>query len=125
VEIVIKTTNLKLNGILRRYIEEKLNSLEKFSKIFYNEKCSGQFFGKGKPRIEVWVEVGKTSLHHQKGPVFFAECQMRFSGKSFRSVVRREDLKSAVAEAKNKLGQELERYKEKLTAKTKRRRSVK
>jgi len=120
VEIVIKTTNLKLDGILRRYIEEKLNSLEKFSKIFYNEKYSEHFLSRGKPKVEVWVEIGRTTLHHQKGPIFFAECQMRFPGKSLRSVAEREDLKLAVVEVKNKLQQELEQYKEKLITKKKR-----
>ena len=57
-KITIKTTNLKLNQALKNFIEEKVNSLEKFSK----------------KTIEAWVEIGKTTLHHQKGPFFRAEC---------------------------------------------------
>ena len=37
----------------------------------------------------LWVEIGKTTQHHQKGKVFRAECQMRLPGKSIRSTARR------------------------------------
>jgi ribosomal subunit interface protein len=123
-KIVIKTKNLKLNRALEEFIEEKINSLEKFSKIFYTETYFNGFFGKGKPRIEAWVEVGKTTLHHQKGPWFYAECQMRFPKKSLRSVAQREDLKLAICEVKDELQRELKQYKEKLAAQTKRRARV-
>lgn len=119
--IVIKTKNLKLNLALKNFIEEKINSLEKFSKIFYTEKYFDGFFGKGKPRIEAWVEVGKTTSHHQKGPVFWAECQMRFPKRSLRSTVQSEDLKLAICQLKDELQRELKEYKEKLTALTQRR----
>jgi ribosomal subunit interface protein len=123
-KIVIKTKNLKLNQALEEFIEEKINSLEKFSKIFYSEKYFNGFFGKGKPRVEAWVEVGKTTLHHQKGPWFYAECQMHFPKKSLRSVAQREDLKLAICEVKDELQRELKQYKEKLAAQTKRRARV-
>jgi len=119
-KIVIKTTNLKLNQALKNFIEEKIGSLEKFSKIFH-QKYFNSFFGKGKPRVEAWVEIGKTSLHHQKGPFFRAECQMRFPGKSLRSIARSKDLRLAITEVKDELQRQLKQYKNKLTAQTKRR----
>ena len=123
-KIVIKTKNLKLNQALEEFIEKKINSLEKFSKIFYTEKYFDSFFGKGKPKIEAWMEVGKTTLHHKKGPVFYAECQMRFLKRSLRSTAQAENLKSAICEVKEELQRELKQYKEKLTALTKRRARV-
>jgi len=123
-KIVIKTKNLKLNRALKEFIEEKINSLEKFGKVFYNEEYFNSFFGKGKPRIEAWVEIGKTTLHHQKGPWFYAECQMRFPKRSLRSIAQRKDLKLAITEVKDELQRELKQYKEKLTAQTKRRARV-
>jgi len=118
-KIIIKTKNLKLNQALKNFIEEKINSLEKFSNIFQNNYY-GDFFGKGKPRVEAWVEIGRTTLHHKKGPVFRAECQMRFPKRSLRSTAEGEDLKSAITEIKDELQRELKEYKEKLTAKMKR-----
>ena len=119
-KIIIKTTNLKLNKELSQYIEEKLNPLEKFSKILYNEKYYDHFFSKGKPRVEAWVEIGKETRHHKKGSVFWAECQMRFPKRTLRSVAESDNIKQAITEVKDELQRELKQYKEKFRAKTKR-----
>ena len=58
-KIVIKTKNLKLTRALEDFIEEKINDLEKFVNIFQSEKYFDSFYGKGKPKVEAWVEIGK------------------------------------------------------------------
>jgi len=103
-KIIIKTTNLKLNQALKNFIEEKIGSLEKFSK----------------KTIEAWVEIGKTTLHHQKGPFFRAECQIRFPGSSLMAAARSQDLKLAIAEVKDELQRQLKQHKNKLTAQAER-----
>ena len=123
-KIVVKTINLKLDKELSQYIGEKINSLEKFSKILYNEKYYNHFFGKGKPRVEAWVEIGKETRHHKKGSVFWAECQMRFPKRTLRSVAESDNIKQAITEVKDELQRELKQYKEKLISKTKRRARV-
>ena len=123
-KIVIKTTGLKLNRALRNYIQEKIGSLERFANVFQNEKYYDGFFGKGKPRAEVWVEIGRTTLHHQKGLVFRAEAQMRLAGKSLRAEATGKDLKLAIVEVKDKLQRQLKQYKNKISAITKRRTRV-
>ena len=110
-KIVIKTTNLELSQELRDYIQEKIGSLEKFAKIFQGKNYYNGFFRKGKPRVEVWVEIGRTTRHHQKGDIFRAEVQMRLSGRSVRAESEREDLKLAVTEVKDELQRELKKYK--------------
>ena len=146
-KINILTKNIKLTSALKNFIEEKINPLEKFVKVLYSEpgrristrfskrkpriakrveisllgeKYYGHFFGKGKPMVEAWMEVGKETLHHKKGPFFWAECQMRFPGKSIRSTARAENLELAVNEVKDELQRELKEYKEKIMAKEKR-----
>lgn len=123
-KIVIKTTDLKLNIALRNYIQEKIDSLEKFANIFQNEKYYDGFFTKGKPKVEVWLEVGRTTLHHQKGPVFRAEAQMRLPEKSLRAEATGKNLRLAIVEVKDELQRQLKQYKNKITAKTKRRTRV-
>jgi len=123
-KIIIKTKNIKLTLALKDYIEGKLNSLEKFSKIFQEKIYLNSFFGKGKPRVEAWVEVGKESLHHQKGNIFRAEVQLRFPKKSIRSEAISKDLKTAITETKDELQREIKQYKEKLTSLTKRKARV-
>ena len=96
----------------------KLDPLEKFSKILYSEIYFDHFFGKGKPRVEAWVEIGKESLHHRKGPVFWAECQMRFPRRSLRSTACSKDLRIAITEVKDELQRQLKQYKLKIFTKT-------
>ena len=123
-KIVIKTKNLKLTRALENFIEEKINDLEKFSEILRTPIYFDHFYGKGKPRVEAWVEIGKTTLHHKKGPVFWAECQMRFPKRSLRSTARSKDLRLAITEVKDELQRQLKQYRNKLTAQTKRRARV-
>jgi len=119
-KIIIKTKNITLSPALQEFIEEKINSLEKFLNIFGEEKYLNHFFSKGKPKIEAWVEVGKETQHHRKGEIFRAECQLRLPGKSIRSESNSKDLRMAVCEVKDELQRELKRYKNKITAKKKR-----
>jgi len=118
VKIVIKTKNLRLPKAIKNFIEEKINSLEKFLKIFGKEYYN-HFFGRGKPRVEAWIEVGKETFHHKKGPYFWAECQIRLPGKSLKSTAISKDLKLAITEVKDELQRELKEYKEKIIDKTK------
>ncbi|MBZ9572227.1 HPF/RaiA family ribosome-associated protein [Patescibacteria group bacterium] len=124
-KIIIKTKNIKLNRALKNYIQEKLNSLEKFAKIFQSKKeYFNHFFGKGRPRVEAWVEIGKETLHHQKGPYFWAECQMRFPNRSLRSTARAKNLKMAITRVKDELQRELKQYKGKIISKSKKKQRV-
>ncbi|PIS39369.1 MAG: ribosomal subunit interface protein [Candidatus Nealsonbacteria bacterium CG08_land_8_20_14_0_20_38_20] len=118
-KIVIKTTNIKLDQALEDFIERKINDLEKFAKVFQGEEYFNGYYGKGKPRVEAWVEIGKETLHHKKGPYFYTECQMRFPGRSLRSTANSPDLRLAICEVKDKLQRQLKQYKEKAGAKTK------
>lgn len=115
-KINIKCTQLELTKPLKEFIEKKINALEKFLKVFSEEKETK----KGKASIEAWVEVAKTTQHHQKGMVYYAECQLRLPRKSFRAVATRENLKMAIKEVKEELEREIKREKEKRMAKVKR-----
>ena len=64
-KIVIKTTNLELTPPLRRFAREKINSLERFSNLFEKNKYYDGFERKGKPRVEAWLEIGKSTHHHR------------------------------------------------------------
>jgi len=117
-KIVIKGTNIKLNQGIKQYINEKFNGLEKFARVFQNKKK--YFFKGGKPKVEMWVEVGRTTLHHRKGEIFRAEGQLKLPGKSLRAEAQSEDLKIAINEVKDELQRELKKYKERSITLTKR-----
>ncbi len=117
-KIVIKTKNIELNQALTDYVEEKIGSLERFVEDF-NEEFD-EFFGKGKSKMEMWVEIGKETRHHIKGDVYRAEAQTRLPGKSIRSVATSHDLRVAIDEVKDEMQRELKKYKGKIVAQAKR-----
>jgi len=113
-KIVIKTTNVRLNQALRQWIKKKFDPLEKFSEIFQDKEK--YFFKGGKPRAEIWVEIGRTTFHHKKGDIFRAEAQVRLSGKSLRAEACAKHLRLAVTQVKDELQRQFKRYKNKRKA---------
>ena len=99
-KIIIKGEKIKLTPSLKDFVEEKLADLEKL----FESKVKRDF------EVKAFVEVGKTSEHHRKGDIFFAECQIFLPGKGIRSVAEREDLKLAICEVKDQLQVQLKKY---------------
>jgi len=116
-KIIIKTKDITLNKALQDFIYKKVGKLNKFVKPF--EKSSTD---KGKSPVEIEVEVGRTTKHHQKGDIFRAEGQMFVSGENVRAEAVSEDLKKSVVEMQKDLKRELKKYKNKMATKTKKRR---
>jgi len=106
----IKATNIKLDDPLYQYISEKIGTLDKF--IEGTDST-----------VQAWVEVGRPSRHHKKGPEkFYAEVNIRLPGKRrfLRSEAIQGDLRLAIDEVKDELQRELKEYKDKQEAKYKR-----
>ena len=101
-KIIIKATKIKLTPILKDFTEEKITDLEKL----FESKVKRDF------EVRAFVEIGKTSEHHRKGDIFFAECQIFLPGKGVRAVAEKEDLKLAICEVKEQLQVQLKKYKE-------------
>ena len=117
-KIIIKTKNIKLTKSSQKYVNDKINSLEKFSRIFQQKQ---KYFFQKKTGIVIRIEIGKETLHHKKGNIFLVKCQMKFLDKIVRAEVVSKNLRQAVSEVKNILQKELKQYKEKLTSKNLRR----
>lgn len=106
-KINIKTTNISLDEALRVWTETRMGELEKFLGGF----GPGDFSEKGfKEKVEVWVEIGKTSKHHLKGDVFRAEAQLHLPKKSLRAEAIHEDLRMAINLVKDELEGEIKKY---------------
>jgi ribosomal subunit interface protein len=101
-KIIIKGAKIKLTPILKDFVEEKITDLEKL----FESKVKRDF------EVRAFVEIGKTSEHHRKGDIFFAECQIFLPGKGVRAVAEKEDLKLAICEVKDQLQVQLKKYKE-------------
>jgi len=107
----IKATNIKLDDFLYDYINEKIGNLDRFTEGIDSN-------------AQVWIEVGKPSKHHKKGAEeFYAEVNIELSGRGktlIRAEAKQWDLKMAIDDVKDKLQQELNKYKGKQEAKYKR-----
>jgi ribosomal subunit interface protein len=115
-KINIKTTNIELSDSLRFWVQEKLGELEKFLGVFGAEELA-----KGeKEKLELWVEIGKTTKHHLKGDIFRAEVQFRFPKKSIRAEATNIDLRAAIIEVKDELQRKIKKYKEKRLSRARR-----
>lgn len=115
--IQIKTKNFSLTAFLKKFVEEKINSLEKIIKPF-------QAAGKGKPEVSAQVEIEKTTLHHKKGDVFRAEANLTLFGEVLRAEAESDDLKTSVNQMRTELQREIGKTKEKIKDITERKERV-
>lgn len=88
-KINIKATNMDLTDAISDYVNKRLETIEKFVKK--DEEIKG------------YVEVGKTTNHHNKGDIFKAEFDIEIKGENYFTVSEKEDLYSAIDEAKNEV----------------------
>ncbi|MBD3282612.1 MAG: ribosome-associated translation inhibitor RaiA [Candidatus Portnoybacteria bacterium] len=109
-KIIIKTKNIDADENLKRYIHEKIGSLEK---LFPEEE-----------EIITEVEVGKPSKHHKKGPHFYAEANISIPGpkKPLRAESYQEEITAAIDEIKDILFTKINRFKDKKETKRRKRR---
>lgn len=115
-----KATKIELSPEIRNLIEKESKNLELFVKRILKEDIKSSLIKKGKEKIELFLEVAKETRHHKKGPFFYTEFQLKFLNKIFRTESLKENLKSALFEARENLKRQLIEYKNKLIAKFKR-----
>ena len=113
-DIHIKYTNIQSSGAVEEYIHQKIGTLSKLIKDIEKN------FTGASDTLHVWVEVAKITRHHQKGKVFYAECQIGLPGKSIRAESTQYDLHVAIDEAKDEMQRMLKKYKEKQMTRIKR-----
>ncbi len=92
----------------KKRIEKKIKSLGKFiQKIESFEE-------------QAYVEIEKTTLHHCKGYVFRAECQINLPGRTLRVENSADNLRTAIDDVGDQMQIQLKKYKERIASKRKR-----
>lgn len=99
--MLIKGINLELTPAIREYIETKIGSLNRFLKRFEAES-----------EIKIFVEIARTTRHHKSGNVFCAEASFSIGKKLLRAEHSDWDIRVAIDKVKDKLQQEIKKYKE-------------
>jgi len=99
-KITIKATNLDLTPEIKKAIEEKIATLDKF--ISHTDTS-----------IEAFVEVAIETRHHKKGKIYYAEVNIKVPGKIIRAEAKEDNIYKAINTVKDELKVLLEKYKEK------------
>lgn len=100
-QITLKATKLKLSPALRTYVEGKLAGIER---LVQRWDVAGA--------ASMNVEIARTTKHHRKGQVFYAEANLRLPGAMLRASQEHWDLRTAVIKVRTKLKKEISKYKE-------------
>jgi len=92
-KIEIKSTLLDLTPAIKEYIEIKLKSAEKMLSRF---EQGGE--------LTAFVEIARTSKHHKRGEVFYAELTMQMGkNKTIRIEEYNKDIRAAIDSLKDVL----------------------
>lgn len=85
---------MDLTEALREYVENKLQPLQKLTRVSSNA-------------IHAAVEIGKTTHHHKQGNIFRAEVNFHLAHEMLRAVSVQEDLYAAIDDMKDEIAREL------------------
>lgn len=105
-KIELLGTRLTLTPAIRAYAEQKIGGLAKFMRRF---EAAGE--------RTAFVELSRTTRHHRHGDVFYVEVTLPLPGKTVRVEEHHEDVRAAIDRAKDRLKEELSRFKGKTAAK--------
>lgn len=103
-KIIIRAKNLELTKSLKNFIEEKIGSLKKFVDVLKRQED-------GKTLAEVFFDIEKETKHHNKGQVFRSEAKIMLPRKKIIAQSAGDNLLLTVVEIKDKLQQEIKKYK--------------
>lgn len=99
-KILIHTKNIELTPSIELFMNQKMDTI---SKLF---KPNDQL-------VEARVEIGRPSKHHQKGPVYYTEINLKIGGVLLRAVVEHEDLRTAIDFARDEIERQVKKFKSK------------
>jgi len=105
--ITIKYTNLTGTPAIDSYINTKIGSVSKFMKKW-----------EVKQELLAEVEIARTTRHHHKGDVYYAEVNIAVPGKMLRATHNDVDIRVAIDQVKDMLQREIRKYGTKLSDKT-------
>jgi ribosomal subunit interface protein len=107
-KIIIKSTKLDLMPTIEDYAKKKLETLQRFLKKFEKES-----------ELEMFVEISKTTRHHHKGDIFYAELNLSLPHQMIRIEEYNSDIYAAIDVLKDRTKAEISKLKTKIIKKRK------
>lgn len=102
-KIIIYAKNIELTPAIKSYAEEKIGSIGKFLGEADNDL------------VEARIEIGKPSMHHREGSVFYAEVNLKLGGNLLRATHEDYDLYTAIDKVRDEIENQIKKFKEKRT----------
>lgn len=87
----IKATNMEMTEAIRKYLQKKLEKLNKFTR------------GKDDDAVQMDVEIGKSTMRHKTGDIFKAEINLSINGERFRALSETADLYASIDEVEDEM----------------------
>jgi ribosomal subunit interface protein len=97
----IKFTNLDLTPAIKEYIESKILPLSKFIEKW--EKIGA---------VSAQFELARTTNHHRKGDVYYAEINIKLNGKTLRAEHSAPDAREAIDKVKDIIKESIIKFKD-------------
>ncbi len=94
-------TGIELTQSIKTHVENKIGSLEHLLDPKHADLA------------EIRVEVGRSTEHHHKGLVFYAEANLKMGKDFFRATANHEDLHAGINVVRDELERQLQKYKTK------------
>ena len=91
-QLILNSSHIDGLPALKEFTLNKFNGVSKFLKRWEN-------LGE----IILRVEIARTTNHHQKGEVFYAEANLELPSHVLRAEVKNKDIRVAINEARKKL----------------------
>ena len=94
----IQTKNLTLTDAISDYVAKQFGFISRLTRRFESLGA-----------VSMDIELARTTRHHRKGEVFYAEVNLHLSGRLIRAEDSAEDLYRAINMVRNTLKRELAR----------------
>jgi|SRR3989344_1383581 len=100
-QINIDASKIDATPSLKKYAISKLGALSKL--VLRYEKENGE--------TELFLELSRSTKHHKRGEIFYAEAMMQLPGKGLRAECFDEDIRAAIDKVKDMLRADIAKYK--------------
>lgn len=98
---MIHTKNLDITPSIEIFVNQKMSTIAKLFKA--DDKL-----------VEARIEIGRPSRHHLKGPVYYAEINLKMGGKLLRATVEHVDLRTAIDFTRDEIERQVKKFKSKI-----------
>jgi len=100
--IDIKTKDLDLTDPMRKYVDKRIGSLDKYLARFDPDVVLAE------------VELARTTRHHRHGDVYYAEVNLTLPGKLLRATHTGSDMRKSIDKVRDILKREIRKFKSQL-----------